>query len=71
MKITVETAAKILDKSPQFIRIGLQRKLLPFGFAVRIDERRPRSRLQYFINPKDFADYVGVSLKEIERRVAE
>lgn len=72
MKITVEMAARILQKSNQFVRVGLQRKLLPFGFAVRIKEDN-RSRHDYFINPKDFAEYVGISLNDLRdmgKRVA-
>lgn len=32
--LTVEETAKLLGKSPQFVRIQLQRNLLPFGIAV-------------------------------------
>lgn len=32
--LTVEETAKLLGKSPQFIRIQLQRKMLPFGIAI-------------------------------------
>lgn len=37
-KITIEKASKILNKSQQFIRIGLQRGSLPIGVA----EKMPR-----------------------------
>ena len=69
MKITVEMAARILNKSKPFVRIGLQRNLLPFGFAMQKNPERRRSR--YFINPKQFADYMGLTVKELEMKVRE
>lgn len=35
-KVTIKRAAEILGKSQQFVRIGLQRKILPFGVAMQI-----------------------------------
>lgn len=54
-RITIALAARCLGKSEQFIRIGLQRGLLPFGTAV------PGSgnRWNYDIRPKKFREYVG------------
>ena len=34
--MTVKVAARLLGKSEQFVRIGLQREILPFGYAVQI-----------------------------------
>ena len=34
--MTVQECAKLLDKSPQFVRIGLQKSILPFGYAVKM-----------------------------------
>lgn len=31
--------AKLLEKSPQFVRIGLQRGILPFGYAVKMPDK--------------------------------
>lgn len=53
-KISVAEAAKILGKSEQFVRIGLQRGLLPIGTAVKMS-----SRWTYHISPKLLAEYVG------------
>lgn len=55
-KVTVKKAAEIMGKSQQFIRIGLQRGLLPFGTAVKMS-----SMWTYYISPKQFCEYVGVS----------
>ena len=32
-------AAKMLGKSEQFIRIGLQRGILPFGYVVKMSSK--------------------------------
>lgn len=34
--ITVKQAAELLNCSHQFIRLGLQRGILPFGYAVKM-----------------------------------
>ncbi|MDD3049753.1 MAG: helix-turn-helix transcriptional regulator [Candidatus Cloacimonetes bacterium] len=52
--VPVEKAASLMGKSQQFIRVGLQRGLLPFGSAVKLS-----SRWTYYINPQRFYDYVG------------
>ncbi len=54
-RIGTRTAARCLGKSEQFIRIGLQRGLLPFGNAVP----GTGSAWNYYINPVKFRDYVG------------
>ena len=48
-------AARCLGKSNQFVRVGLQRGLLPFGNAVP----GTRERFNYYISPIRFRDYVG------------
>lgn len=57
-RISVAEAAKIMGVSPQFIRIGLQRNLLPFGFATNMGGG---CRYTYYINPKEFQEYLGLS----------
>jgi len=64
--ILPEDAAAMIDKSPQFVRIGLQRGLLPFGSAVQMS-----SMYTYHISPKLFSDYSGRSLEDIEQFVDE
>lgn len=53
--ISTAAAARCLGKSSQFVRIGLQRGLLPFGSAVP----GTGSRISYYINPERFREYVG------------
>lgn len=54
-KITVRAAAQCLGKSDQFIRVGLQRGLLPFGNAVPGSGRS----WNYYISPVKFREFVG------------
>lgn len=54
-KITTRIAARCLGKSEQFVRIGLQRGLLPFGTAVP----GTGNNWNYYINPVKFREYVG------------
>lgn len=53
-RITVEEAARLMGKSRDFVRVGLQKGILPFGNAVQLS-----SRWTYYINPKRFYEYIG------------
>lgn len=55
-QISVKKAAEKMGKSQQFVRIGLQRGLLPFGTAVKMS-----SIWTYYISPKQFYDYIGTN----------
>lgn len=55
-KITVKQAALIMNKSEQFVRLGLQRGILPIGTAVKMS-----SMWTYYISPKLFYEFVGQS----------
>lgn len=35
-KITIQQVARILGKSDEFVRVGLQRGILPFGEAYKL-----------------------------------
>lgn len=62
-KIKVTEAAEILHVSHQFVRIGLQRGVLPIGIAIKMS-----SKWTYQISPKMLADYSGADLeKELAR----
>lgn len=54
-KITIKEASKLMHKSPQFIRVGLQTGKLPFGSAVKVSKR-----WNYIIYPDLFYKYVGI-----------
>lgn len=50
----VSECAKILGKSQQFVRIGLQRGILPFGTAVKMS-----SKWTYHICDQKVYEYLG------------
>lgn len=50
----VVECAKLLDKSPQFVRIGLQRGVLPFGYAIKMS-----SKWTYHISEAKVLEYLG------------
>lgn len=54
-KVTIEEAAKLLEISPQCLRVALQRDKFPFGIAVKQSERR----YTYYINRKQLVNYIG------------
>ena len=56
-RITVTAAAKVMHKDPMFVRIGLQRGILPFGVAIKKDEHG--KQYDYYISPKLFTEYTG------------
>ena len=58
-RFSVAKAAELMDVSQQFIRIGLQRGILPFGYAVQIS-----SKWTYYISPSKFTEHTGISLNE-------
>lgn len=55
LNIKVEEAAKILHKSPQFIRVALQQGILPIGIAVKVSDKR----WNYHISRKKLEEYIG------------
>lgn len=60
--ISVNQAARIMGKSPMFIRIGLQKGILPFGVAFKTSESH--SQYDYYISPRLLAEYTGYSTNE-------
>lgn len=57
--MTVSECARLLDKSPQFVRIGLQRGVLPFGTAIKMS-----SKWTYHISEAKVYEYLGESKKQ-------
>lgn len=62
-KITVVEAAKILHVSDQFVRIGMQRNVLPIGTALKMS-----SKWTYQISAGKLAEYSG---SDIEAELAQ
>ena len=53
-RMTVAEAARRLGVSQQFVRIGLQRNILPFGYAVKMSDR-----FTYHISEKLLNEYIN------------
>lgn len=58
-RLSVEEAAKLLNASPQFIRIGLQKNAFPWGYAVKTS-----TQYTYFILTKKFEECTGVLIPD-------
>jgi len=54
-RIKVKEAASILGVSEQYIRIGMQRGLLPIGSCVKLS-----SKWTYHISPHLLEQYIGI-----------
>jgi len=63
IKVSVSKAAQMMNKGQQFVRIALQRGLVPFGFAVKLDE--DSKKYDYYINPAQFCEYLGITEDEL------
>lgn len=59
-RISVKEAAEVLGVSPQFVRIGLQKGILPIGTAIKMS-----SKWTYHISPKLLEEYAGKTNKEV------
>lgn len=55
-KLTVQEAARLMGKSEMFVRIGLQRNILPFGYAVKTG----KERWSYYISREKFRQATGI-----------
>lgn len=53
--MSVAETASIMGVSKDYIRVGLQRGLLPFGTAVKMS-----NRYTYYISAKQVFKYLGV-----------
>lgn len=56
-KVTVTEAAKRMGKSEQFVRVCIQRGLLPIGIAVKTS--KSGKNFNYYISPKLLDEYIG------------
>ena len=59
--VSVKRAAELLGKSEMFVRIGLQRKLLPFGTALRLTSKK----YTYQVSKGALADYLQIDVSEV------
>jgi hypothetical protein len=55
-KLTVHEAAALMDVSPQFVRIGLQQGVFPWGYALKLTGKK----FAYFISRQKFEEATGI-----------
>lgn len=60
--MNVSECARLLGKSPQFVRIGLQRGILPFGYAIQMS-----SKWTYHISEAKVYEYLGENSNAVIR----
>lgn len=53
-RVSVAEAARRMGVSQQFVRIGLQRGILPIGYAVKMSDR-----YTYYISEKKLKEYIN------------
>jgi hypothetical protein len=56
-RMSISQTAHLMNVSEQFIRIGLQRGIFPFGYAVKMS-----SRWTYFISADKFTEHTGIQV---------
>ncbi len=54
-RLSVVETADLMQVSPQFVRIGLQKGVFPFGYAVKMS-----GRWTYFISRQKFTESTGI-----------
>ncbi len=64
--VSIAEAAKLMEKSQEFVRQGLIRQTLPFGHAVKM----PGGKYSYHISPKLFQEYLGLMPKGIDENIS-
>lgn len=56
--LTVQETSKLMGVSPQYVRVGLQKGILPFGYAVQVS----RKNYTYFISKQKFVEHTGIQV---------
>lgn len=56
--MTVEQASKLMGVSRQFVRVGLQKGIFPWGYAVQVSA----NRFTYFISRQKFTECTGITV---------
>lgn len=59
-KMSISEAARLMGVSPQYVRVGLQRGILTFGYAVQVASKR----YTYFISRQKFFEATGISVED-------
>lgn len=54
-RLSVSKVAELMNVSEQFVRVGLQKGQLPFGYAIKMS-----SKWTYFISTTKFTEATGI-----------
>ena len=54
-RLSVAECASLMGVSEQFVRVGLQMGVFPWGYAVKMS-----SQWTYFISPVKFTEHTGI-----------
>lgn len=65
MRITIAKASELIGLSRLSLQCGLRENKLPFGTAWK---NKGSSVYTYLIYPAKFAEYLGISVEELEER---
>lgn len=57
-RLTVQNVAEKMNCSEQFIRKGLQNRIFPWGYAIRISG----NRFTYWISKNKFIEFTGIEV---------
>jgi hypothetical protein len=61
--VPISVACKVMKKDPTYIRQGLIKGVLPFGYAFKKDGA---TRFSYYISPKAFYECTGYLYKGVK-----
>lgn len=62
MNISIKEAAQLMNKSEQFVRIGLQQNIFPFGVAIK----QTGNKYSYYVSAPKFEEYTGIKIPKKE-----
>ena len=57
--VPVTTVAKLMHKSPAWVMKGLQDKVFPWGYAVKL-----KNRWSYYISSSKFEEHTNIKIKK-------
>ena len=57
--VPVTTVAKLMHKSPAWVMKGLQDKVFPWGYAVKV-----KNRWSYYISSSKFEEHTNIKIKK-------
>lgn len=56
-RLSVSKVAKLMNVSEQFIRIGLQKGIFPWGYAIKMS-----TKWTYYVSPTKFTEATGIEV---------